>query len=424
MITFQTLLEERKSDTIAVLNGRMTPVTTGHEENVRGLHKLATEHKADHIVLATHSHDIKTKGAENKNPLSPAEKEKHLKRAFPNTNIKMTSKEKPSIFHHLSDLHKQGYKHLILASGEDRVEDYERIKQYNGKEGKHGYYNFKSIETKSTGERKPGISGTDMRKHAESSNFEKFKSGLASNLRKNNHHAKEIFNDVRHGMGLNESKTYNKKFGHVQISKFEWGTPEGTREMKRITPGEKKTKTEEKEADYGSKFQDMVKRVKVSAQQGPKKTVWVPAKYGTGGSYKVVPDTKVKESVESNPMQLSPTKIPFLLMTTEQKRSLFEETDQLEFDGIQTRNLDICPSAYKAFKSMIEDIRAGKHLGEPTGHEPDKLPYPGATPEQGLRPQEIKTGTTSTDALNQVVAGMAVKPKLLRQMQFRIYTGL
>jgi hypothetical protein len=210
-------------------------------------------------------------------------------------------------------------------------------------------------------------------------------------------------------MGIQEAVAPGSQ-GEVKISKYEWGTPEGTKEMKRITPGESKVKSEAKEADYGEKFQSMMKRVKVSAHAGPKKTVWVPAKYGTGGSYKVVPDNKVKESVEEEPMRLEAIRIPFLLMTAEQKRSLMEETDQLEFDGIHTRSLDQCPSAYKEFKKMIETIRAGKHIGEVTGHE-DK--------------PEVATPTpVNSNLVKQVQAGIAAKPERLRQMQFRQYVGL
>jgi hypothetical protein len=101
-------------------------------------------------------------------------------------------------------------------------------------------------------------------------------------------------------------------------------------------------------------------------------------------------------------MQLEATRLPFLLMTANQKRALFEavDQDQLEFDGIQTKNLDICPSAYKEFKKLIETARAGVHIGEPTGHE------------------------TSSKAVQDVTAGIASKPSTLRNMQFRQYTGL
>jgi hypothetical protein len=99
-------------------------------------------------------------------------------------------------------------------------------------------------------------------------------------------------------------------------------------------------------------------------------------------------------------MQLEVTKIPYLLMNADQKRALFEEVDELEFDGIQTKNLDQCPSAFKEFKKLIETAKAGEHIGEPTGHNmPSK-------------------------AVQDVVAGIQSKPSNLRNMQFRQYTGL
>jgi hypothetical protein len=238
-----------------------------------------------------------------------------------------------------------------------------------------------------------------MREHAAAGRKKKFHAALPSKMKPV--HKDALYHDVRQHMGIQEAVAPGSQ-GEVKISKYEWGTPEGTKEMKRITPGESKVKTEAKEADYGEKFQSMMKRVKVSAQSGPKKTVFIPAKYGTGGSYKVVPDNKVKESVEVEPMQLEATRLPFLLMTANQKRALFEavDQDQLEFDGIQTKNLDICPSAYKEFKKLIETARAGERIGEPTGHQ------------------------TSSKAVQDVAAGIASKPSTLRNMQFRQYTGL
>ena len=99
------------------------------------------------------------------------------------------------------------------------------------------------------------------------------------------------------------------------------------------------------------------------------------------------------------------SKIPYLLMTKEQKKSIVGEevSDQLEFDGVQTKNFDMCPGAHKEFKQMIADVRAGKHLGEPAGH-PDI--------------------NANSDAVRQVQAGIAMKPTNLKQMQFKQYTGL
>lgn len=203
--------------------------------------------------------------------------------------------------------------------------------------------------------------------------------------------------------------------GEVKISKFEWGTPEGTAEMKRVTPGE--TTTESKEADYGSEYQQTVKRVGEKAKAGPMKTIWVPAKYGTGGKYKVVPvndgqTVKVKESIEAKPMYYDASaKVPYLLMTNEQRQELHESHGQLEFDGIQTKHLDQCPLAFDQFKLMIADVRAGKHLGELTGHETEKT-------DTG------KVTTQNSEAAKTVETGIALKPDHIRRMQFRQYTGI
>ena len=190
-----------------MLFGRMNPPTKGHEENVEGLKKMAAKDNSDHLVIASHSVDAK------KNPLSPDVKLKHLKRAFPDTNITTSSKEKPTIMHHAADAYKKGYTHLTVVAGADRVPEYERLlKHYNGKftdeagaPVRHGGYKFKSIKVLSTGERKKGISGTDMRNHAQNNDFNSFHQNLSSAMRANVSQARELFRDVRKGMGINES---------------------------------------------------------------------------------------------------------------------------------------------------------------------------------------------------------------------------
>jgi len=389
--------------------GRMNPPTKGHEQVINKVHEVAKEHNAVHKVVLSHTSGTK----DGKNPLPADVKVKHAQHAFPGTHIEASSKEHPTILHHAAAMAKQGVKHLHVVAGSDRVEEYHKLlHKYNGVKSGHGRYKFKSITVHSSGERDPdaegtsGVSGTKMREHAAAGRKNKFHAALPSKMKPE--HKDALYHDVRHHMGIQEAVTPGSQ-GEVKISKFEWGTPGGTKEMKRITPGESKVKSEAKEADYGSKYQEMVKRVKISAQQGPKKTIWVPAKYGTGGVYKVVPVNKVKESVKVEHMQLEVTRIPYLLMNADQKRALFEDVNQLEFDGVQTKNMDQCPTAYKMFKAMIETVRAGKHIGELAGHEP--APTANVT-------------TQNSVAAAQVQAGMAVKPERMRQMQFRQYVGL
>ncbi|MFZ9610556.1 MAG: hypothetical protein ACO294_07620, partial [Methylococcales bacterium] len=147
-------------------------------------------------------------------------------------------------------------------------------------------------------------------------------------------------------------------------------------------------------------------------KQGPGKAVWVPAKHGTGGKYKVVPVSSLppskpvkSESTEPSYFRIS-NQIPVLLMTNKQRAELFEEKQQLEFDGIQTKHFDMCPEAYKLYKDMIETIRTNKHIGEISGHQPE---------------QQV---TQNSAVYAQVAAGMAVKPERLKQMQFKQYVGL
>jgi predicted kinase/phosphopantetheine adenylyltransferase len=188
-------LTEEKNKAVVLHYGRMNPPTKGHEENINGVKELAAKHHADHLVVASHSQDKK------KNPLSPEQKQKHLNRAFPDTNIEVASKEHPTIIHHAKRLAAKGYNHLIVAAGADRAKEYhDLLHKYNGKE-----YNFKKITVTSTGQRKEGVSGTDMRNHAKNNDYGSFKKNLPSNIQKNDKHSRELFHDTRSGMGLHES---------------------------------------------------------------------------------------------------------------------------------------------------------------------------------------------------------------------------
>jgi hypothetical protein len=200
MKTFSRFLAEGKDKTAVLLFGRMNPITSGHEENVSAAHDLASKHEAHLHVVASGSHDAK------KNPLSPEQKQKHLQRAFghlDNTTISTASKAHPTIMHHASEIAKTGAKHLVIAGGSDRAEEYKTLlHKYNGVKGKpHGEYHFDSISVANTGERKAGVSGTDMRNHATSGNYGKFKAGLPSKIKKNESHSREIYKDVRTGIG-------------------------------------------------------------------------------------------------------------------------------------------------------------------------------------------------------------------------------
>lgn len=210
---FKEFITENKEVHHVMAFGRMSPPTTGHEVLVNKVKEVAQEHGASHSVVLSHTQD------KDKNPLSSADKLKHAKRFFPNTNISTSSKESPTFLTHAEHLHKQGVTHLHMVAGSDRVEEYKKkLAQYNGK-GKGKLFNFKKITVHSAGERDPdaegtaGMSASKMRAHAASGNFKEFKKGVPKHVPE--HHAKEMFHDVRKGMQVSEETELDVLFEEV-----------------------------------------------------------------------------------------------------------------------------------------------------------------------------------------------------------------
>jgi hypothetical protein len=219
---------EAPEETTAVMAfGRFNPPTVGHEKLIQKVHDVAKEHGGEAHVIASHSQGTM------KDPLPQDKKLQYLKSiAHGQVNVSGSSKQSPSLFHIASQLHDAGHSHLVMVAGSDRVDEYQKgLDKYNGVNGKHGYYNFKSITVKSAGQRDPdaegveGMSGTKMRDHARSGNIAKFKSGLPEVLQP---HAKEISDHIR-----------SVKEDYENPYRFDWGTPEGTEYMKKMTPGMK-----------------------------------------------------------------------------------------------------------------------------------------------------------------------------------------
>jgi len=200
---FKTFILENKEVHHVLTFMRANPVTTGHQLVVNRVKEVAAENKAGHSVVLSHTQD------KDKNPLSSADKLKHAKRFFPNTNLSTSSKESPTFLSHASELHKKGVTHLHMVAGSDRVAEYKKkLAQYNGS-GEGKLFNFKKITVHSAGQRDPdaegtaGMSASKMRGHASSGNFKEFKKGIPAHVPE--HHAKEMFSDVRKGMQIKES---------------------------------------------------------------------------------------------------------------------------------------------------------------------------------------------------------------------------
>lgn len=188
-----------------ITQGRMNPPHAGHEMVVNSVMRGAEQHGGSHTIILTGSHDPKN------NPLSPEQKLKHARRAFPGANIKVSDDEAPTLLHHAAQLHAQGVTHLHLHVGSDRASEFHALlKKYNGVEGRHGMFNFRGIKIHEVGgERKEGSAGIEgasaskMRAHATAKSQKDFHGMAPSAMSKK--HREELYRDVRKGMQLEES---------------------------------------------------------------------------------------------------------------------------------------------------------------------------------------------------------------------------
>ena len=206
MKNYKSFIIEAKKRKIAksvvMAFGRMNPPTTGHAKLVNKVRELAQQHDAHHEVIVSHTTDP------DKNPLTQEQKLRHVRRYFPDTNITGSSSEYPSFIAHAKRLHQAGHQHLIMVAGDDRVGEYQKIlNKYNGPDKE---FNFKKISVVSAGARDPdsegveGMSASKMREHARNGNFVEFRKGVPSHV--SDEHAKDLYNDVRTGMGIKEEQ--------------------------------------------------------------------------------------------------------------------------------------------------------------------------------------------------------------------------
>lgn len=205
------LVEEEK--TVYFTFGRMNPPTIGHEKLMNALSSKAGRNP--YRVYVSQSTDAK------KNPLDFTSKIKFARKMFPrHARQIMADKTMKNVMEIASKLYKEGFKRIVMVVGSDRTTEFETLlNKYNGSKGRHGFYNFERIGVMSAGERDPdaegttGMSASKMRAAASENDFTKFAQGLPKNVK--NPDAKSLFNAVRKGMGLKETKEYKN---HLKLN--------------------------------------------------------------------------------------------------------------------------------------------------------------------------------------------------------------
>jgi len=195
--------------------GRMNPPTIGHGKVFDELAKKSG--KNDYKVFLSQVSN------EKKDPLSYSDKVKHVRKMFPKHGRSVIiNKGIRTAFDAIVELYDQGYRKVNMVVGSDRVREFDTIlKKYNGVKGRHGFYNFESINVVSAGERDPdaegvtGMSASKQRANAKENNYTAFSQGVPSRM--SDKDTRKLFNDVRKGMGLTEEKKFKR---HVDLGKL------------------------------------------------------------------------------------------------------------------------------------------------------------------------------------------------------------
>ena len=208
-------ISEAPGDTAVFTFGRFNPPTTGHEKLIDALARESKKVSGSKMyVFASHSQDPK------KNPLPYPKKIAYMKKMFPKYKSNITTAKQRNVFEVATFLHDKGHRAVVMVVGSDRVDEFDRLlNQYNGVQGRHGYYGFDSIEVVSAGERDPdaegveGMSASKMRAAAAEGEFDQFKQGLPSGFKD----AKKLFRDVLAGMGIREERDMGEMTDYEEL---------------------------------------------------------------------------------------------------------------------------------------------------------------------------------------------------------------
>ena len=207
--SFSDFLTESTKD-VTFTFGRYNPPTIGHEVLFDAVKKQARS--GAYRIYTSKSQDKK------KNPLEFKEKIKFVRKMFPkHARSVMGDNNIRTVFDIVNALYEQGFTNITMVVGSDRVIEFQALlDKYNGVKARHGFYNFEQINVVSAGERDPdsegasGMSASKLREYAQQNDLANFAKGLPSGFKDTS----GLFNAVRKGMGLTESRSFRQ---HIEL---------------------------------------------------------------------------------------------------------------------------------------------------------------------------------------------------------------
>lgn len=199
----QYLIDEEK--TVFFTFGKMNPPNASHGIVLEALSKKATNNP--YRVYST------TLQESANNPLNYNEKIKYLRRMFPKQSRSVIMDESiKNVYDAAVNLFNEGFRNIVMVVEDDRVRENQiLLNKYNAVEGKHGFYNFKSIDVVSS-ENTTSRNSKLQIESAANNDFITFSHDLPKDV--SDKEAKNLFNAVRTGMGLKEESKFKN---HIQL---------------------------------------------------------------------------------------------------------------------------------------------------------------------------------------------------------------
>jgi hypothetical protein len=183
---------------------RFNPPTIAHEKLLEQVAEIASG--SAYRIYSSHFEDAK------KNPLKLEEKVKWMRKVFPKYARNVMSDDVNTVFSICSKLYEQGFTHATMMTESSRVLEFEALLNgHNGVKTNDGFYNFKEgVKVVGCENSSLQLSESAMHTAAKSNDLESFAKNLPSSFQAH----EELFNAVRNGLGLKESRNFRK---HLQL---------------------------------------------------------------------------------------------------------------------------------------------------------------------------------------------------------------
>ena len=157
--------------TLTIAFGRFNPPHAGHMQLMDTAASASEGDEGDYLIVPSRSTDPK------KNPLDPDTKVSMMRQMFPQHSARIQNDQNTrTIFDVLKKAHNDGYTNVRIVGGADRVNEFNKLaNNYNG-----SLYQFDNVEVISAGDRDPdsegveGLSASRMRLAAAENDFKTY----------------------------------------------------------------------------------------------------------------------------------------------------------------------------------------------------------------------------------------------------------